>query len=63
MSVASFLIRDSRLEIVGGLPTGGPFRGENRSWSPADVVALWSPCEGVSWSDAGIRAMGPSVLL
>jgi hypothetical protein len=34
--------------LVGGLPAGGPFWGENRVWSPADVVALWSPCEAVS---------------
>jgi hypothetical protein len=34
--------------LVGGLPAGGPFWGENRAWSPADVVALWSPCEAVS---------------
>jgi hypothetical protein len=36
------------LFLVGGLPAGGRFRGENRAWSPADVVALWSPGEAVS---------------
>jgi dihydrofolate reductase len=34
--------------LVGGLPAGGPFWGENRAWSPADVVAAWSPSEAVS---------------